>query len=170
MKLTDGEKLILMMLSEIHNHLKIENGIDPKFVQSAIHSGNTWGITWRYPGIFDGTSPTPPIVHDIVDILDMWQIIESSYTALSPEDKAFLANEAHPFGKEPMFNGFDGNNDSERIGITRFLIEDLERFPSFKDRELNSHYIDSTDSYHRMLKVFVPLRSSLGDRTDRNLT
>jgi hypothetical protein len=42
-KLSDGDKLILMMLSEIHEHLKIENGDDSKFVQSTILSGNLWG-------------------------------------------------------------------------------------------------------------------------------
>ena len=42
MKLTDPEKLILIMLTEIHEKLKIENGIDSKFVQEAIYSDNTW--------------------------------------------------------------------------------------------------------------------------------
>jgi hypothetical protein len=32
MKLSDGEKLILVMLSEIHQNFGIKDGIDPKFV------------------------------------------------------------------------------------------------------------------------------------------
>lgn len=36
MNLSDQEKLILIMLSEIYEHLKIKNGIDAKFVQSSI--------------------------------------------------------------------------------------------------------------------------------------
>ena len=53
MNLSDGEKLILAMLSEIHEALEIKNGVDPKFVQSAIYSGNFWGLKWQYSGIFD---------------------------------------------------------------------------------------------------------------------
>ena len=42
MKLTGSEKLILIMLSKIHEQLDIRSDIDPKFVQSAINSGNSW--------------------------------------------------------------------------------------------------------------------------------
>ena len=40
MKLTDAEKLILIMLSEIHEHLQIESGVDAKFVQRVFPSGS----------------------------------------------------------------------------------------------------------------------------------
>jgi uncharacterized protein len=164
MNLTDPEKLILTMLSEIHEQLKIKDGIDPKFVRSALNSGNTWGLTWKYPGIFDGgTSETPPFVADVIDILEMWSVIESSHGKLSPEQKAVVEKEAAPFG-DAHFVGFDGTTDSDRMGIARFLIDDLERFVTFKGRPLNSHYQYSTDGYHRMLVIFKPLRRSLGDR------
>ena len=48
MKLTNPEKLILIMLSEIYKKLDIQDGIDPKFVESAIYSDNTWGFEWKY--------------------------------------------------------------------------------------------------------------------------
>ena len=38
MELTKAEKLILAMLSDIHEHLKVEGEIDPKLVKSAL-----WG-------------------------------------------------------------------------------------------------------------------------------
>ena len=41
MELRDSEKLILMMLAEIHKHLKIKDGIDPVLVKEAIRTGNT---------------------------------------------------------------------------------------------------------------------------------
>jgi uncharacterized protein len=162
MNLTDPERLMLIMLSEIHDHLKIKNGVDPKFVQSAIYTGNTWGLPWRYTDIFDGgTSETPPKVHDVVKILDMWRLIESSFANLSPEEQALVKKEVAPHGVK--FNGFDGNNDTDSMGIARFLIEDIGEFANFKGRELNSHYIDSTDGYHRMLEVLEPMRSALGN-------
>jgi uncharacterized protein len=162
MKLTDAERLMLIMLTEIYEHLKIKDGVDPKFVRSAIYSGNTWGITWRYTGIFDGgTKDTPPLVHDVVEILDMWRLIESSYANFSPEDKALVQKEIEPH--DAKFSGFDGNNDCGRMGIARFFINDLEQFTNFKGRELNSHYPDSSEGYHRMLKVLEPIRLSLGN-------
>jgi len=161
MKLTDPEKLILIMLSEIHEKLGIENGVDPKFVQSAIYSENTWGLRWKYTGIFTDKGETPAEVTEVVDILDMWSFIESAYHGLSADDKERIRVEAEPFGTHVRFAGFDGNNESEHIGIARFLIDDLDRFTSFKGRDLNSHS-PSLEAHRRMLAVFLPLRTSLG--------
>jgi hypothetical protein len=46
MKLSDGEKLILIMLSDVYEKLEIEGEINPKFVKSAIGSGHPWGLKW----------------------------------------------------------------------------------------------------------------------------
>jgi hypothetical protein len=43
------------------------------------------------------------------------------------------------------------------------LINDLERFSSFKGRELNSHTA-RTATYRRMLRVFEPMRPNLVGR------
>jgi hypothetical protein len=43
MKLTDSEKLTLIMLCEIYEKLGIKGELDSKFVKEAIFSGNTWG-------------------------------------------------------------------------------------------------------------------------------
>jgi uncharacterized protein len=56
MKLTDDEKLILLMLSEIYEKLDVYGETDPKFVRSTILDDMLWGLTWRYSGIpFDPT-------------------------------------------------------------------------------------------------------------------
>ena len=88
MKLSDGEKLILIMLSEIYQRLEIKSDIDPAFVQDAIHTGNIWGLDWEYTGIFHGTDrDDPPALHEAVEIMDMWDNIEDAYEHLSDEDK-----------------------------------------------------------------------------------
>jgi uncharacterized protein YfbU (UPF0304 family) len=140
--------------------LGIENGVDPKFVQSAIYSGNTWGLTWKFPGIFHNGGDTPAIVKDVVDILAMWSDIESAYQSLSSEDKARIETEVEPLGRDVQFRGFDGNNESEHFGIALFLVNDLERFSELKGRDLNSH-MPSLGMYRRMLATYTPLRSSL---------
>jgi uncharacterized protein YfbU (UPF0304 family) len=160
MRLSGAEKLILIMLCEIYEKLGIEAEIDPKFVKQAIFANQIWGLEWKFPGIFAGEESTdPPIVVKVVDILDMWSIIESAYDNLSDQEKETLKREAKPFGDNVMFQGFDANNEDE-YSVARFLIEDLERFSSFKGRSLNTHF-PVIDTYRRMLAVFTPIRKKL---------
>lgn len=165
MNLTNSEKLILIMLSEIQEKLGIDSpkGIDPDFVREAIYSGNTWGFEWKYTGIFDTTDPAPPELNDVINILDMWAFIEEAFESLNDQQKSELKKLASPFGESPQFPGFDGNNECEHISITRFLIDQLDRFTRFKDRDLNSH-IPSVAGYRRMYEIFEPIRRTLIQR------
>jgi uncharacterized protein YfbU (UPF0304 family) len=162
MKLSDGEKLILIMLSEIHEKLKIENGVDTKLVKEAIYSGNLWGLKSGLGGILNDYEATEEVRREAVDILDMWSFIERDYEQLSPADKERVEKEVGPLGKHVRFSGFDGNGESQYIGIARFLIEHLDSFQIFKDRDLNAH-MPTIEAHRRMLKVFEPLRRSLAD-------
>ena len=167
MELSDGEKLILIMLSEIYEKLQLDGEIDPQFIKSAIFSENTWGINWKYSGIPFEDDKTPQIVKEIANILDMWEIIETSYEKLSEKDKILVEKEASPFGRNPRFHGFDGNNESKLMGIAIFLIDDLNRFQRFIERDLNSHY-PSIDVYRRMYAVFEPMRLGLKNLLNAN--
>lgn len=163
MKITDGEKLILLMLSELYDKLGVEGEVEPDFIRSAIFSNNTWSIPWKYVGIPFEEQETPEVVKEVLDILDMWSMIERSYENLSNESKEFVEKEASPFGKDPKFPGFDGNNETEYMGTASFLVNDLDRFEEFKGRNFNSH-CPSIDSYRRMLSVFKPLLQNLNFR------
>ena len=160
MKISDGEKIIILMLSELYDKLGINGDIDQDFIRSAIYSDNLWGIRWKYSGIPFDSNKDPEVVREVVDILDMWSIIEYSYDRLTPTDKFMVEEQAAPFGKNPKFNGFDGNNESEYMSTAHFIIDDLERFESFKGRYLNSHF-PAIDGYKRMLNVFEPMRKKL---------
>jgi uncharacterized protein len=164
MKLTDGEKLILIMLSEIHEKLGIKNGIDPKFVQTAIYHDMLWALRWKYSGVPFERGENPTSVSEVLKILDMWRFVEESYEKLSPSDKNRVAIEAQPFGKHVRFQGFDGNNETEHFGIAQFLVNEMGEFSHFKDRDLNSHLPLSLDTYKRMYAVFEPMRRTLVDR------
>ena len=163
MNIKDTDKLILIMLSEIIEHLEIEGGIDPKFVQSAIYNGNLWGLKWQYPGIFDMEETPESVVREVGNYLDMWSILEEGYESLSDTDREKVATEAEPFGTDVQFRGFDGNNETTHMGAARFLIDDLDRFSRFADRDLNSH-APSIDGYQRMYLVFEPIRRTLTGR------
>ena len=157
MRVSDGEKLIILMLSELYDKLEIRGEIKRIFIRSAIFSDNTWSIPWKYSGIPFENQETPEIVKEVLDILEMWSFIERSYEVLSDDEKNVVRNGADPFGDDPTFPGFDGNNEPNQMGIATFLVNDLDRFQEFKGRYFNSH-CPSIDSYRRMLPVFESTR------------
>jgi uncharacterized protein YfbU (UPF0304 family) len=160
MKISDGEKLILLMLSEIYERLEIDGEIDSKFIKEAIFSNNLWALPWKYSGIPFEDQEDPEIVGEILDILEMWNLIEYSYSELSEQDKLKLEVDAKPFGKNPKFPGFDGNNESEYMGMASFIVNELNRFEDFKGRSFNSH-APSLDGHRRMLSVFNDVRKNM---------
>jgi uncharacterized protein len=162
MKLTNPERLILMMLAEIHEAMNIKDGVDADFVKSAIHADNTWALSVRFPGIFgDNTEGFPPHVSEVADILDMWTLIEESYEGFGPQDRKKVETDAAPFGSKVKFRGFDGNNETELLSVADFFIEHMDSYQQFKGRDLNSHGMPPIDAYRRMLAVWVPLQASL---------
>ena len=62
-----------------------------------------------------------------------------------------------------MFSGFDGNYESEYMGIARFLVEKMGRFESFNGRSFNSH-IPMVGRYSAMTTAFEPMRTRLSGR------
>lgn len=162
MKFTDGEKLIILMLTEIYDRLQIKGETEPDFLRSAIFNDHLWGIRWKYSGIPFENGEDPPIVRQVVDILDMWFFIEHSYKRLNQEQRDQLAIIAAPFGENPRFRGFDGNNESEHMSVAMFLVNELDRFQEFKGRDFNCHH-PSLETHERMLAVFEPLRRSLAE-------
>jgi uncharacterized protein YfbU (UPF0304 family) len=164
MEMTHAERLILVMLSEVYEHLGIggRDYIDAKFVRSAIETNQTWGLSWEYPFIFGGKSEAPAIVTEVVAILDMWSFIEEAHERLSADEKKRVKAEADPYG-DARFTGFDCHTDTEHIAAARFLIENLGRFTRFKGRNLDSHPL-SLAEYQRMYRVFEPIRKTLAGR------
>lgn len=162
MRLTDGEKLIILMLTEVYEKLQIKGETEPDFLRSAIFNDHLWGIRWKYSGIPFEPTDDPPVVREVVDILDMWSFIEHAYANLNVQEQDRLKEAASPFGENPKFNGFDGNNESEQMSVAMFLVNQLGRFQEFKGRAFNCHH-PSLASHRRMLAVFEPLRPSLGD-------
>jgi uncharacterized protein YfbU (UPF0304 family) len=160
MKLSNPEKLILLMLSEIYDKLDLTD-VDTKLLRAAIYSENTWALDWEMSGVVGSdTEPVPPLVRDVVDYLDMWSFLEEAFSSFEGPAKEKVAREADPFGKHVRFPGFDGNNEADALSIANILINDMGRFSRFKGRDLNSHAPLRTN-YARMYSVFEPIRKSL---------
>jgi len=152
-KMTDSEKLILIMLSDLYTRTGTKGDIDPEFIKSSIYSNQTWALSWKFSGIPFENTETPPLVKKVIDILDMWSFILVSYEQLPSKDKVYLAENLKHFGKKPEFKGFDGNNETEYLSTATFIINELDRFVEFKNQDLNSH-MPSVPIYERMLPVF----------------
>ena len=163
MKLSPSEKLILLMLSEIHEKLEIKNGVNPELIKAAIISNQTWGLDWEYSGLLAYEEASPPLVAETTDILDMWAFLEDSYAKFSDAEKATIKKDAEPFGEDVQFWGFDGNHDPH-YHITHFLIQDMKRFTRFKDHPLNSHSQAALIGYRRMYSAFENIRPKLDGR------
>src|ERR1700735_20135 len=105
-KLTNPEKLILLMLSEIYEKLNLDQ-VDTKLLRSAIYSENTWALDWEMPGVVGSDSePTPPFVRQVVNYLDMWTFLEEAYARFDSAAREQIEKEAEPFGKHVRFPGF----------------------------------------------------------------
>lgn len=72
----------------------------------------------------------------VLDVLSLYEMIDDYLTA-HPTDTEVGG---HPWAK---FHGFDGNNESQHYGFTRFIVDQQGRFPGLKkygaQLGLNSH-------------------------------
>lgn len=160
MKISDSERLMLLMLCDIYDRTGTEGEFDTDFIRSAVFGEKAWSIPWKYSGIPFEDQDTPEVVKEVLDILDMWSLIERSVQGLSPAERDQLEREAEPFGRSPQFRGFDGNGETEHMSTASFLVHQLERFTEFKGRDFNSH-MPTVDAYKRMLRPYNEVRHKL---------
>ena len=164
-QISGGEKLLLMMLGDLHQHLfpqedpKPGSGISSDLIKRAIAGGHDWALQWEHRYLSHSHVDSRQVLSEVVDMLEMWSFLESGYAKLSRNDKDRVKSEA-PFGGYVEFPGFDGNNEEEHFEIAHFLIEGMGRFARFKGRDFNSSMPNTAD-YRRMLAVFKPIQPTL---------
>jgi len=155
MKLSEGDRLILVMLSELYKHHKIAGEIDPDFVLKTVYNRDDWALAWKYSGLFESEKLLPD-VQETCDILDMYRLLQSSFKKLSPAEQVRVQKEASPFDDYVEYQGFDGNNDPH-LHIVSVLVEDLGRYSEIKNPDLNSHSVATLRHYRDMLRRFKPM-------------
>jgi uncharacterized protein YfbU (UPF0304 family) len=165
---SDGEKLIIAMLADLGKD-RSKREIDTDDVMGAIYGGHLWALKWEMQGLFHDHVDAPGAVSLVVDTLDMWSFIEEAVEAFSAAERKKLSAELGPIGRDPRFLGFDGNNESEYMGIASHLVNKMNRFTRFKGRDLNSH-MPLVGRYARMTRIFQALRSGLSSRMPIRLT
>lgn len=166
-ELSQGERLILFMLSEVYKHLKIEGEIDHNFVQAAIVSNQFWALDWKFGSIISGeNNPSKAEIGETNRILAMWNDIEGQIEEMSGSDRSRLKAETGI--DDPKFNGFDAN-EGPHYGIAKFIIKQMNQYQRFKDRYLNSHR-PNIEAESRMLSAYEDLLNSNPLTTDQVIT
>jgi uncharacterized protein YfbU (UPF0304 family) len=162
MTLSDGEKLIIIMLCDIHKALNLKGAVDADFVSSSIANGHLKELKWETQGISRSPQDKAGPAAEVGDILDMWSAIERGYKRLTAEEKRQVEAEAGPLGRGVRFSGFDDDRESEHREAAYLLIEKMGKFERFQGRNLSSH-MPSLDGYRRMMRVFASMRPPVGD-------
>ncbi|CAN7367862.1 YfbU family protein [Variovorax sp. LjRoot178] len=158
---SDGEKMLMLMMRDMMKALKLKSGDpDTDFLAKVIYGGHYWAPKWDMQGVFHDHVDDPDDVSYVVDVLDMWDFIESAYEALNAKQKADVKTGVGDWFSGAHFSGFDGNNESNHMSIARFLVEDMGRFSRFKGRDLNSHS-PTAHRYRGMIAMFEPMRAKL---------
>lgn len=163
-KISEGEKLILWVLQDLwkHQDVDVSDGIDLAFVCEMVSARHEWALEWKYPGLFTGAFADPPEVSEVCDVLDMWSALERSHKRLTDDQRERF--ESAWSGAPVRFTGFSVNDEIKHYSAAKILINKLDRFERFKERELNSH-LPYLGAYRRMLTVFkrLPDTSLAGD-------
>jgi uncharacterized protein len=154
MEFSDGEKLIINLLADLHKRLGFEAGeheLDPIFIADSINDGHPWAILRRYQG-YGLSGHYPPEVREVVEIFDMWREVEWSFKKLTEEEKLQIVAE---LGGAPHFEGFDAHEG--QLEIARKLATG-RNWEEFQGRVVDTHS-PTRDLYKRMLDVYKALRA-----------
>lgn len=150
MNLSDGEKLILSMLCDLQQALKVRGSVDIELVRTFISDGQQYKPSLARSGTTDRSSAR---AQEVGQILEMWSAVERGYKRLSLEEKEQVEAEAGPLGRGVRFSGFDDETEADHRDVARALIEESGRFDRFHGRKLSTD-MPTLDGYRRMLALF----------------
>jgi uncharacterized protein len=163
MNLSEGERLILVMLCDIHKALNLKSTIDLDALKPLILETRSNGAERPVNGASGDHRDRTAVTTEVSDILDMWSAIERGYKHLSVEEKREVEIGAGPLGRGVRFSGFDAESEIAYRDIAHVMIEEAGQFERFQGRNLDAH-MPALAGYRRMLRLYGPIRSVSGDR------
>lgn len=112
------------------------------------------GFEGLYEDLFESISDdiSREIYEETMNILNMYDIINNSYSKLTDEQKTHINIE------KLKFEGFDLNND-DHYSYMKFLVEKMGQWGDYKGKYINSHTQESIRKYRNMLNVYRNLES-----------
>ncbi|MEI9716168.1 YfbU family protein [Moellerella wisconsensis] len=147
------EKLTLLMLCEIYEHLNIQGGINHKVVKSAVMSDNLWAIEREHNWLSEDEI-SEHIQKSVDDSLTAYRFLSSSLRNLPESDQAELIAKFNlKFEKKYIqFPGYDGNNEVEHLSVASMLRE-LGLYDEQLELNKNSH--EENNGNYSALKLFL---------------
>jgi uncharacterized protein YfbU (UPF0304 family) len=161
MNLSEGERLIIVMLCDIYKSLNLKGAIDPEFVRSSILSGQ-FNQLKRLLESGGNEERNNGAAEEVGRILEMWSSIERGYKRLTCEEKDQVEAEAGPLGRGVRFSGFDIDSETEHHQAAYFLIEETDSFERFRGRKIHAD-MPTLDGYRRMLRLFDLMQPATRD-------
>ena len=161
--LSEGERLILVMLCDIHKALNLKGAIDPDILKPLILESGSNGAARAVNGGAGNHLDRAAVASEVNDILDMWSAIERGYKHLSVDAKREVEIGAGPLGRGVRFSGFDAVSEIAYRDVAHVLVEETGQFERFQGRNLDAH-MPALAGYRRMLRLYGPMRSVTGDR------
>ncbi|MES2930994.1 MAG: YfbU family protein [Patescibacteria group bacterium] len=134
MKLTAIERATLIMLHKILKNLEPENKKEHTNAIEILEDG--YYEMWENECLGHLSQPLEKEKMNYVhDILGMYWRLQDSYKDLSDGDKKKVGTE-----DTVIFEGFDGNNETELLSYARFLMERFDKWSGVKaTHDLNTH-------------------------------
>lgn len=149
MNMTDGERLITVMLADLMIAMNVPSEIDPDVVKQLVIDNDIWALQYAHPGIFSGEEgPSEEVVRETADILGMYTFIDYSIKKLPADQQAdFVDN------RKAWYRGFDGNHDPHS-GVAHTFVDQLNRFSEYKDRLVDSHSQATLPMYRSVKEIY----------------
>lgn len=159
MHLSEGERLILVMLCDIHKALKIKGAIDPDALTASVLNGDSGGLGAVVSEVAGLCASAEGVAGEVDQILAMWAAIERGYKRLTVDEKREVEAGAGPLGRGVRFSGFDAESENRHREAAQSLIEQTEKFERFQGRNLDAH-MPCLAGYRRMLRAYGLMRGS----------
>ena len=155
MEMTDVERLIFLMLSEINEKIGIESNILPDFITTTNLRDK------QFPFIESSRNEKNllSITKEVISILDMWIDIQRSHNSLTNEKREVLEINVPYIGNKPVFSGFNITYEKDYMELTQYLVGEIERFRKLWVSDFVSK-TSTLNGYKRMLDVYMPIRKA----------
>ncbi|SUP45302.1 YfbU family protein [Vibrio furnissii] len=151
MILNTFQRIVVILLCDIHKRLKTPSHVDSDFILESVVSGNDWALDWEcrrnYIYFEDDNEQLTHFVHDV---LEMFSYIETSLSKLNTD----LDQYNNP---ALVFQGFDLASESKYVHAMAFVTQKMDRFTEFSDRSIRHVHVPTVPTYSAMLSQFIAM-------------
>jgi len=138
--MTPTEKLTLLMMCDLFDHLEVNGEIDSSIVREAVISGNVWAIERKYPMLLSTEDVSKDVQKRVDAALSAYRNLSHSLRKLTSDESNELKTKHNIKTHEHaiQFPGYDGNNESEYLSVTS-MLGTLGLYAEQQEIDKNSH-------------------------------